>query len=83
MVRVITAGETARVEFEGPASGAGDIDALVAGIQRCADDGVEELLITVPELAHGWLELVEDGIADAPDPIRIWLAVGDPETAPV
>lgn len=83
MVRVITAGGTARVVLDGPASGAEDVSALVAGIRRCAENGVEELLITVPDLQHGWLEVIEGGIAGSPDPLRIWLAVGDPEAVRV
>ena len=46
MVRVITAGGTARVVLEDQASDAEDVDALVAGVWRCAHAGVEELLIT-------------------------------------
>jgi len=78
MVRVITAGGTARVVLGGPTSVPEDVTALVNGIRRCAEDGVEELLITVPDLKHGWLEVIEGAIADSPDPLRIWLAVGDP-----
>jgi hypothetical protein len=83
MVRVITAGETARVVLDGPTSSPEDVNDLVAGIRRCADDGVEELLITVLELDHGWLNVIEEGLAGAPDPLRIWLAVGDPEAVRV
>jgi hypothetical protein len=83
MVRVITAGETARVVLDGSTSGAEDVTALVAGIRRCTANGIEELLITVPELEHGWLEVIEEGIAGSPDPLRIWLAVGDPKAVRV
>jgi hypothetical protein len=83
MVRVITAGDTARVVLDGPTSGPEDVTALVDGIRRCAEDGVEELLITVPDLQHGWLDVVEGAIAGSPDPLRIWLAVGDPEAVRV
>jgi hypothetical protein len=81
MVRVITTGETARVVLDGTASGVEDVDALIAGIRRCADTGIEELLIAVPDLEHGWLEIIEGGLAAAPELLRIWLAVGDPVAA--
>jgi hypothetical protein len=83
MVRVITAGETARVVLGGPTSRREDVNALIAGIRHCAEDGVEELLITVPDLGLRWLEIIEGGIAGSPDPLRIWLAVGDPEAVTV
>ena len=81
MVRVITAGETARVVLDGPTCGTEDADALASGLRRCADEGVEELLISIPERG-GWRELVEGGVADAPDPLRIWLAVGETDPEP-
>jgi hypothetical protein len=79
MVRVITTGGTARVLLEGRVSDAEDVGDMVAGIQGCADAGVQELLITVPEFEPGWLEILEEALADTPDLLRIWVAVGDPD----
>jgi hypothetical protein len=81
MVRVITAGGTARLVLDGPSRGAEDADALASGLRRCAEDGVEELLISIPGGEGGWRELVEGGVAAAPDPLRIWLSVGESEPA--
>jgi hypothetical protein len=80
MVRVITAGETARVVLaERSASGARDVGDVVAGVRHCADIGVEELVIALPELERGWLEDLEVALRETPDPLRIWVAVGDAE----
>jgi hypothetical protein len=79
MIRVIRAGGTARVMLEGQASGDADLGSLVAGLQRCADSGVEELLIAVPEAKEGWLEILEEALVDAPSPLRIWVSMGDPD----
>lgn len=65
--------------LEGQASGPADLGSLVAGIQRCADAGVEELLIAVPEADDGWLEILEEALIDAPSPLRIWVSMGDPD----
>jgi hypothetical protein len=81
MVQVITAGGTARLVLDGPSCEAEDADALASSLRRCAEDGVEELLISIPGREGGWRELVEGGIATAPDPLRIWLAVGETEPA--
>ena len=78
MIRVIKRGGTARVLLEGKSSGEADLGSLVTGIQRCADAGVQELLITVPEAQDGWLEILEEALVDAPSPLRIWVAIGDP-----
>ncbi len=78
MVRVITTGGTARVVLEGKVSDARDMGAVVAGIQHCADAGVEELLISIPESEPGWLEILQHALIGTPDPLRIWVAVGDP-----
>ncbi len=77
-MRVITIGGTARVELDRKASGTQDVGAVVAGVQHCADEGVEELVITVPELEQGWLEILEKALLATPDTLRISVAVGDP-----
>jgi hypothetical protein len=79
MIRVIKAGGTARVMLEGQAPGRADLGSLVAGLQRCADSGVQELLIAVPEAEDGWLEILEEALVDAPSPLRIWVSLGDPD----
>jgi hypothetical protein len=40
---------------------------------------VQELLITVPEFEPGCLEILQEALADTPDLLRIWVAVGDPD----
>jgi hypothetical protein len=77
MVRVITTGGTARVLLDGKVSDGDDMDEVVAGIRQCADEGVQELLINVPEFEPGWLEILEEALIDSPDLLRIWVAVGD------
>jgi hypothetical protein len=77
MVRVITNGGTARIVLERTASGSDELGAVVAGVRDCADAGVEELVIAVPEAEHGWLQVLEEALLDTPDPLRIWVAVGE------
>ena len=79
MVRVITNGGTARIVLERRASGSEQVGAVVAGVLDCADAGVEELVIAVPEVEHGWLEVLEEALLETPDPLRIWVAVGEPD----
>jgi hypothetical protein len=79
MVRVITAGETARVVLERSSSGARDVGDVVAGVLHCADIGVEELVISLPQLEREWLDDLELALGETPDPLRIWVAVGDPD----
>ncbi len=79
MVRVITTGDTARVVLERGGPGSEDVGDVVAGVQECADAGVEELVIDVPEFEQGFIEILEEALVDTPDPIRIWVAVGDPD----
>lgn len=79
MVRVITTGDTARVVVERNGSGSGDVGDVVAVVRECADRGVEELVIAIPDLGGGWLQVLEEALADTPDPIRIWVSVGDPD----
>ena len=78
MVRVITTGGTARVVLEGRTCGDETVSDVVAGVQRCAASGVEEFLIAVPETERSWIELLEQALIDTPDPLRIWVAIGDP-----
>jgi len=80
MVRVTTTGDTGRVELEDRASDTQDVQALVAGVWRCAHAGVEELLITVPYSDPGWIEILQDALADTPDPLRIWVSLGETGT---
>jgi hypothetical protein len=77
MVRVITAGETARVVLERSASDTRDVGDVVAGVRRCADLGVEELLIDLPQLEEEWLQVLEQALVGEPDPMRIWVAMGE------
>jgi hypothetical protein len=80
MVRVITAGETARVVLaERSTSGARDVGDVVAGVRHCADVGVEELVIALPELEREWLEDLQVALEGTPDPLRIWVSVGGPQ----
>ena len=79
MVRVITTGGTARVVLERAGSGSADVGDLVEGVRQCADAGVEELVIDVPEFQQGFIEVLEEALGDTPDPLRIWVAVGDPD----
>ena len=76
MVRVISAGGTARVVLDRVASRP-DVDDVVAGVRHCAAIGVEELVIAIPEYERGWLEVLEEALVETPDPLRIWVAVGD------
>jgi len=77
MVQVIKTGGTARVVLEDRASETEDVEALVAGVWRCAHAGVEELLITVPSPDPTWLEILQEALADTPDPLRIWVSLGE------
>ena len=77
MVRVISTGGTARVVLDRAAARSRDVDDVVAGVRHAADLGVEELVIAVPEFERGWLAILEDALAETPDPLRIWVAVGD------
>ena len=77
MVRVIPAGETARVVLERSASSARDVGDVVAGVRHCVDIGVEEVVIALPQLERAWLDDLEAALESTPDPLRIWLAVGD------
>jgi len=80
-VRVITNGDTARIVVEERVSGHDQVGEVVAGVRDCADAGVEELVIAVPELGRGWwLEDLELALIDTPDPLRIWVAVGDTDS---
>jgi hypothetical protein len=36
-------------------------------------------MIAVPEAEQGWLEILEEALMDTPDPLRIWVAVGEPD----
>ena len=77
MVRVISTGGTARVVLDRAAARSRDVDDVVAGVLHCADLGVEELVIAVPEFERGWLEVLEEALVETPDPLRIWVAIGD------
>jgi hypothetical protein len=77
MVRVITTGETARLVLQRSASGTRDVGDVVAGVRHCADLGVEELLIDLPQLEDEWLEILERALVAEPDAVRIWVAVGE------
>jgi hypothetical protein len=77
MVRVIKTGDTARVVLEDRAPETDDVDALVAGVWRCAHAGIEELLIAVPTQDPTWLEILQEALADTPDPLRIWVSLGE------
>lgn len=77
MVRVITTGGTARIVLERRGSASSEMSEVVAGVLDCADAGVEELVIAVPAAEEGWLEVLEEALVDTPDPLRIWVAVGD------
>jgi hypothetical protein len=80
-VRVITNGDTARIVVEERVSGHDQVGEVVAGVRDCADAGVEELVIAVPELGRGWwLEDLELALIDTPEPLRIWVAVGDTDS---
>jgi hypothetical protein len=79
MVRVITNGGTARIVLERSVRGSDQMGEVVAGVRDCADAGVEELMIAVPEAERGWLEILEEALIDTPDPLRIWVAVGEPD----
>ena len=82
MVRVITTGDTARVVLDRGRSLPRDVGEVVASVRQCADAGVAELVIAVPELEQmeqGFLEILEEALVDTPDPLRIWVAVGDPD----
>lgn len=79
MVRVITAGETARVVLRRSNSSSRDVGDVVAGVQHCLDIGVEELVIALPDLEREWLLILEEALDDTPDLIRIWVSVGEPE----
>jgi hypothetical protein len=78
MVRVITNGDTARIVLERTVSGSDQVGEVVAGVRDCADAGVEELLIAVPQIDERWLEVLEHALTDT-DPLRIWVAVGEPD----
>ena len=79
MVRVITTGGTARVVLEPGGVRSTDVGDVVEGVRQCADAGVEELVIAVPQFEGGFLHILEEALVDTPDPIRIWVAVGDPD----
>lgn len=80
-MRVITNGDTARIVVEERVSGHDQVGEVVAGVRDCADAGVEELVIAVPELGRGWwLEDLELALIDTPEPLRIWVAVGDTDS---
>jgi hypothetical protein len=79
MVRVITNGGTARIVLERGVSGSEQMGEVVAGVRDCADAGVEELMISVPEAERGWLDILEEALIDTPDPLRIWVGVGEPD----
>lgn len=79
-MRVITNGDTARIVVEERVAGHEQVGEVVAGVRDCADAGVEELVIAVPELGQGWLEDLELALIDTPDPLRIWVAVGDTDS---
>lgn len=77
MVRVITTGGTARMVLARRGSASSEMSEVVAGVLGCVDAGVQELVITVPAVDEGWLEVLEEALVDSPDPLRIWVAVGD------
>ncbi len=79
MVRVITAGETARVVLRRSNSSSRDVGDVVAGVQHCRDLGVEELVISLPDLEREWLQILEEALDETPDLMRIWVSVGDPD----
>lgn len=79
-MRVITSGGTARIVMEERVSRTEQLGEVMAGVLDCADAGVEELVIAVPEFGQGWLEDLEKALIDTPDPLRIWVAVGDTDS---
>ena len=81
MVRVISTGGTARVVLDRAGSEPRDVGDVVAGVRHCADIGVQELVIAVPEVEQGWLEVLQQALVSTPDPLRIWVAVGGPEAS--